>query len=139
MPSKITVYRKLINKDQIIKKYPIDPDGKIIIKVGGLGRGNFSYKPLYDPKAVFNCGFMKLFKAVAYWDGSDTLVLPPEMDGTQNKQKGSYKDLNEYFKSEGLKISGRKSNEDQIFIYILLGIQAITLFFILNGFGIINV
>ena len=139
MPTKIKVYRILINGDQLIKKYPIDPDGKIIIKVGGFGRGNFSYKPPFDTKAVFNCGIMKLSKAVNYYDGADTLVLPPLSDGTQNPLKVSFKAVIEFLKSEGLRVMGTKPKEEQLLILINLIISGLALFFILNMAGIFNV
>ncbi len=56
-----------------LKKYPIK-EGKVIIKAGGLGRGDLKYEPPLDPERIAQRGWW-IFKTriVYYMDGADKL------------------------------------------------------------------
>lgn len=66
-----------------LKKYPIR-DGKVIIKTGGLGRGDIKYEPPLEADRIAKRGRLFKTKLVYYQDGADRL-MPLTPDGTAPK------------------------------------------------------
>ena len=97
---KILVERTLGNKEILGKKYPV-VGGKIIIKKGGLGKGDKGFTPPLDPACIvdewhsyswFSPLWNLLFgqhRKVYYMDGADTLT-PITPDGTAPKYTAEF-------------------------------------------------
>jgi len=81
--SQILVER-ISGKKAFTKKYPVI-DGKIIIKRGGLGRGDLAFTPPFEMDRIVETGFWIFRRQKGYYiDGGDQL-MPLEPDGDRPK------------------------------------------------------
>lgn len=131
---KILVQYLNMDKSTTWKKYPVDHNYKVLIREGG-GAGVTKIEPTLTPECIFTKGLFRT-PYVIYSHGSDHFLNRTE----ENLPNFSMKTVKDFLNAgifEWIRSALRK--QDPFILYILLGLNGIILFIMLQGFGIINI
>jgi len=138
--AKIKVER-MIPPGRVLKKsYPIE-DGKIIIKRGGIGRGDLRYEPPYREDRVIKEKFWLILerKKVYYQDGADELMpLTPKGEPPEYTAKYVLDAANKKILEKQAKTAGQSTTLDLIQTIMLVAIGFGIYLLMLNA-GVIQV
>ncbi len=122
-----------------LKKYPIK-EGKVIIKAGGMGRGDLKYEPPLESERIAQRGWW-IFKTkmVYYQDGADRLN-PLTPDGDPPKYTAEFlKKMSEgKVLSQQAKVGATMTPIQWITLFVTLA-SAFMLYLMMVDLGIINV
>lgn len=119
------------------KKYPI-VDGRIIIKRGGIGRGDVKYEPPFEGDRIGEKGFLKT-KVGLYQDGADRLMsLTPEGKPPVYTVDHYVKTANADILEKQAKVSGTMTSIQYATLFIAIVLLVLT-GLIASNLGVINI
>lgn len=138
--AKIKVERILPHGFSFKKTYPIE-DGKVIIKRGGLGRGDLRYEPPFREDRVTKEKYLLILerKKVYYQDGADELMpIVPGGDPPEYTAKYVLDAADKKIMEKQAKTAGQSTNLDllQTIFQVLI---MFSLFLIMLNLGVISV